>query len=392
MKYELDILESIIQDTIHSQAKIKEQLDSYYNAVNADFELIKKTFVQVVFSLKDVQYIKLYIQNHQTALIGLSDKVFHNLKQTEERNVNTSVNDSSVSNLQKIICWEIDNLLSFMRSYFPKYFNHNDNIPKQYLVVAQKELIENNQKLYSHLEFENNCSLLDIASYPLKKIQKSNEPVSFNRLIYIKKLCKQINDSCLSCSVNTTNCKLRTDLFYLNFNSYRFFSFLTWEIKQEYIEKDTICGQIEELSYQLKQINQVQVQPDFTYKPEQKSLKEQLLSWLIEEISYLEKKRELSSAISKDNKVQFNKDFKIVTENSVSQVAYFLKLLVEVGAITNKNQRELLQFFAANVKTKQTSQISPESLRTKFYHTNEGTIEAVKDTIIKLLNEVQNKN
>lgn len=391
MKYELDILDSIVQDTINAPAKIKEQLDSYYNAVNIDVERIKKTFVQEVFSLKNAQYIELYIQNHQTALVRLSDMVFQYMKPSGGCNIKTSEKNFSVTNLQKTICREIDNILSFMKSYFPKHFNHNDKIPEHHLLEAQKELKENNKHLCYQVVLEKNCTLLDIASYPLKEIHKSNEPASFNRLIYIKKLGNKINDSCLSCSGNSSNCNLKASLIYLNFNSYRFFTFLTQEIKQEYDKKDTICGQIEELSYHLKLINQMQVQPDFIYKPEQKPLNEQLVSWLIEEINYLEKKRDLSSTTSKDNNGQFAKNFKIVIGNSVSQLAFFIKILVDIGAIINVNQRELIHFIAGHVKTKQTSQISPESLRTKFYHTDEGTKNRVKDTIIKLLNEANNQ-
>ena len=392
MKYELDILESIIKDTIDSPGKIRKQSDDYIQSVNADIERLQKTFIREVFSLKNEKFVQLYIQNHQSALISLSDNIFKNLVHSESKNTHPKTDDFSVSDLQKLICRKIDNLLLFIRTRFPNFFNHDHEIPKHFQLEVQKELIENNQELYYRVESENNCTLLDISFYPLKKIQESNASVSFNTLIYINKLCHKINDSCLTCSANSSNCTLKTSLIYLNFNSYRFFTYLTQEIKQEYAKKDTLHGQIEELSYQLKQINQMQVKPDFIYKPEHKPLNEQLANWLMEEIGYLEKKMVLSSEITKDNKVQIDKDFKIVTENSVSQVAFFVKILVEAGAITNKNQRELIQFLAAKVKTKQTNQISPESLRTKYYYTDEGTKNVVKDTIIKLLNIIQNKN
>ena len=392
MKYELDILESIIQDKIDSTGKIRKQSDDYIQSVNAEVERLQKAFVREVFSLKNEKFVQLYIQNHQSALIGLSDNVFRNLVHSGSENTHTQTDDSSVSNLQKLICRKIDNLLLFMRTRFSRFFNHEHKIPEHFLLEVQKELKENNQELYYQVETEKNCTLLDIAFYPLKKIQESKEPVSFNTLSYINKLCQKLNDSCLSCSDNSSNCNLKTSLIYLNFNSYRFFTFLTQEIKQEYDKKDTICGQIEELSYHLKLINQMQVQPDFIYKPEQKPLNEQLVSWLIEEINFLEKRMTLSTTITEDNKVKINKDFKIITDNSVSQVALFIKILVEAEAIINKNQRELIEFFAAKIKTKQTNQISPESLRTKYYNTDERTIEVVKHTLIKLLNKIQNKN
>ena len=130
--------------------------------------------------------------------------------------------------------------------------------------------------------------------------------------------------------------------------------------------------------------------PDFIYKPERKPLNEQLLSWLMEEIAYLEKSQELSPGIEIENKEPFNENFKIITSHSVSQVAFLLKLLVDIGAILNKNQKELIRLVASIVKTQQTEHISPESLRTKYYNVDESTVDAVRDTIIKLLNETNN--
>ena len=91
-----------------------------------------------------------------------------------------------------------------------------------------------------------------------------------------------------------------------------------------------------------------------------------------------------------ENKYLNNENFKIITGHSVSQVAFFLKLLVEIGAIINKNQKELIRLVASFVKTQQTEHNSPESLRTKYYNVDESTVDAVRDTIIKLLNETNN--
>ena len=391
MKYKLDILDSIIQDAINSPEISKKEFKNLKKTVQTESSQIKKALVKEVFSLENDKCIELYIRNHQNALIRLSDKIFENLNQSGDKDIWTSLGDPQAFTLKKMVHYEIDTILTFIKSYFSRYFNHHGKIPEQYRVVAQKELREQNRRLYHHLKSEKDCPLLDIAFYPIKKFHEAGDPVSFQRLVYLKELIKIISHSCLLCSENTINCTLRTNLIYLNFNSYRFFTFLTREITDEYMGKDTIQDQIKVLCYYVKYINQVQIKPNFIFKPEQKPLNEQLLNWLMEEISYLEKKRELSSSMARDNKDLLNKDFKIITDQSVSQVAFFLKLLVDVGVITNRNQRELIQFVASNIQTKQTTHISPESLRTKYYHVDEGTVEAVKDTIIKLLNEIQNK-
>ena len=235
MKYELDILESIIQDTVDSQGISKKQFKLWKKTVQVESGRIKKALVREVFSLQNDQCIELYIQNHQTALISLSDKVFENMDHSSGINTCENSGDPLVFNLQKLIYQQIDSILSFLKSYFGNYFNHNDKIPEQYRLVAQKELREQNRLLYHQLKSEKNCPLLDIAFYPIKQFHESDKAISFQRLIYLKELIQVINHSCLSCSGDTINCTLKTNLIYLNFNNYRFFSFLTQEITREYI-------------------------------------------------------------------------------------------------------------------------------------------------------------
>lgn len=392
MKYELDILESIIKDTINSSKISKKQFDAYYKTIYKESERIKNEFISKSFSLKKEKQKKAYFQNHQTALIRLTDKVFQKLNQSGIQNIHTEIDGLTNFNLQKLICQQLEDILSFIASNFPKYFNPNDKIPECCRLIFIEELKESINQLENHLIYKENCPLLEIAFYPINKFIRSTKSATFMRLRFLKELIRQINHSCLYCSGNTSHCKLKNKLIHINFNSYRFFSFLTNEITEEYPMENTLCGQIEKLCYHLKEINQIPINSEFIYKPERKSLNEQLITWLIEEITYLEKRQELSNLIVEDsNTSTIKKDFKITTSYSVSQVAFFLKLLVTVGAITNKNQRELLRFFASNMKTRQTEHISSESLRAKYYHIDDTAIEAVKALIINMLNETNKK-
>jgi len=74
----------------------------------------------------------------------------------------------------------------------------------------------------------------------------------------------------------------------------------------------------------------------------------------------------------------------------VSQLAYFLRILVETEVIKNPNDKELLKFYAKHTRTKKTETISSESLRVKFYNIEDSTKEEVKTIVIKLLNFIQN--
>ncbi len=396
MNYELHILESLATELISNKKNGKQDLGPkqfgvYKKMIDSESYRIKNTFKKEVFSLKKDKYIEKYIQNHQRALIKLADRLFQKLSPSDIMHIYGNGHAPTVVNIQKHLYRQLEEILSFIEFYFTKYFNQDDNLPERYRLMAQRELTEKNNFLRRKLKSKQECKILNLALHPVDKFQNSNQAISFKRLIYLKEMIKEIDDACLKCNHKKANCQLKKNLLYLNFNSYRYFSYLTKEITNHYSAKETLCGQIETLCYHLKKINQAQIKPGFTYKPQEKPLKEQLLTWILEELSYLEKRQQLSFDFAKEAKNMLNKDFKIVTDHSVSQVAYFIRLLVEVGAIINKNQRELIRFFSSYIKTKNSEHISPESFRTKYYNTEEGTISVVKDLIIKLLNET-NKN
>jgi len=134
--------------------------------------------------------------------------------------------------------------------------------------------------------------------------------------------------------------------------------------------------------------NQTPVRPSIAYLPKQKSIKDFMIEWLLEEICYLEKKEQLSGNGTAMTITQ-EKNFKVVTELSVSQVACLIRLLVKTGVIKNKNQKQLIEFYAAYTQSKKQENISFESFRSKFYNIEESSKQDIRDLMIRLLNEIR---
>ncbi len=76
---------------------------------------------------------------------------------------------------------------------------------------------------------------------------------------------------------------------------------------------------------------------------------------------------------------------KFLTILTVAQIAFFLKILVEVKIIDHQIQAEVIRFIARHFKTKKTDTIAVESLRTKYHNVESSTIEAVGKIIAKML-------
>jgi hypothetical protein len=83
------------------------------------------------------------------------------------------------------------------------------------------------------------------------------------------------------------------------------------------------------------------------------------------------------------------KSFKIQTNSSVPQIAYFIRLLVDTGLIKNKNTMELVRFFSSHISSKQVKNIAKESFRRQFYEAEDSAKATVKDAIIKMLNQIR---
>ena len=144
---------------------------------------------------------------------------------------------------------------------------------------------------------------------------------------------------------------------------------------------------IERLSFILKKINQAQVKPGISYNSQAPSLKSQLTSYIIEEIEHLQRLQQLGQFhLSKTGEVL--SEFRIQIEMSVAQIAYLAKLLVESRVIGNRNVAELLRFFSRILVSKKVEMISYDSLRSKYYNVEQGTRDAVRNILMRLVGAI----
>lgn len=389
MKYELRKIESIVNTDYAKISKInKEEFNIYFNLIDSENSRIKEEFVNNYLRLKERKLIKKYIQHHQSALIRLTDILFKKLTSAGVKNIYDACASYSFIEIHKHLYVRLEGLLSYIESYFTKYFNQDDKIPYRYYLIAKREFDEKLKHLRDITTERRQCNLFEIVTIPINEFMSSSEKITFRKLIFLKKLLSKVTEYCTLCSGETKSCKLKLKLISINFNNIKCFSLLTKYFLDEYQKVSPLNKQIEVLSYHFKKVSQTHVKAELSYSLEQKTLKELLLDWLNDEITFLEKKRLLNSDIKVEPKDMKLTNFKITTGFSVSQVAYFIKLLVDVGAITNNNHREIVNFFASSIKTQKANNISPESFRTKFYNTEFSTIEVVKDLIIKMLNKI----
>lgn len=398
MNYELEILDTlIIYDIEPSKFKtypFDQKKFGYWKSIaQTETERIKKAFVKEVFSLKKEKHIEIYIQQHQRELIRLTDHLLGYISEEEKLKVYEINENPSLTNLYKSVYVGLEELIAYIEKHFSKYFNQETKIPDSYDIIAVRDIKEKLHTVENSFKAkELHKRLLFLVLLPLKRYIKGKYPddISFRRLIYLKNLLKELSEwSQSDLEKDDLNQKVICAMVYLNYNSYKFFTLCTEHIKAQYQQEDTLCGQIEKIAWYYKNINQAQEKPGFAYKPKYKSLKDSIIEWIDEEMSFLEKRQQLTLNIAVKPSEGLPDDFKLNTKLSVPQLAYLTKIFIESGVLQNRNQREVLKFLAQFIRTKKAENISAESLRSKFYNVEENTKETVKDVLIGLLNHIR---
>jgi hypothetical protein len=387
-QYELEVLDNLILDEINPTGSefifTNEKAGQWIAIAKIQKGKIQRGIICTTLCINTEKKKRAYIQNiqfHLNFLVNTSCGYFNNkiIKDHPERLVS-----------YEIIRECLNSLLDFLSTRFHVYFDFHAEANISYKQRTSELFDSRLQNIISRQKVEK-IELLDIALKPVKEYLEyySTEDVTYNAIIYLEALVKEI-EKLINSNKNFEE-QLKFALICLNFNSYRFFAYLTGQIKQDTVDIINHSGKVEVLSRYLKMINQIHEYPELVLYPKQKPIKEQISVWIIEEIEHLERSLKLKHNSEIKNFQSETTELKLQTDMSVAQLAYLIRTMIEVGIIKNTNQRDVLKLISGMVKTKQTDTISPESLRTRFYNIEDNTKLAVKDLVINMLNFVNKK-
>ena len=391
LAYELEKLEGIITAEllkIHGESIAAHQTDAVKKALREEVERIKKKFVHEIFGFEDERHLERYIQLHQQELIRLTDLLASRVKKLNPES------ESDFTDLYQFTGSMLEGLLEFIERHFTKYFDQDTKAPESYIILAGSDLVKGFGDLQDQLkQLEADPYLIELGLHPLKKFIENipSGQISYRKIIYVKEVHKELSRVIHAGKRNDeVNEDVRLVLLYLNFNTIKYFRYYTNYVNALLREIDSASGRIEKLSYLLKTINQTQVKPEVGYNRAIRTLKDQLVDWISEEIFYLEKMYQINE---KNLSVAgaLTDDFKLRTEMSVSQLAYLLKVFIETKIIHNKNVSELIRFFSRFFQTKRLENISYESFRVRYYNTEDSTKRSVRNILLLMVDHI-NKN
>jgi hypothetical protein len=385
MDYEFQNIEELVRKVIDKGIESPQ----VQITIAAERHRIIKTFVLKVYSI-EITYAERYLRYHQQVLINLLDELFNASLASGKSTGRASSFIDSIG----LVSTELQNILEFIQTRFPNYFDLECQAPKYITDKAIKSLMESSSILEKELlKFEIDPALLSICWTVIENCLKSvDHQITYQRMIYTKEFSTQLMTLIESSRNKTTlNTEIWSLLMYLNFNQPRYLKYHIDLIQHELLSIETLSGKLEQLSFHLKEVNQSETKRGLAFDTGLRSLKEQLTDWILEEINFYQQKYLLNSVSTNTDEKMMEKDFKLVLHMSVSQFAYFIRTLTEIDVIQNKNVTQVIRFLSKFVKTKRSENISYESFRIKYYNTEHNAKIVVKDLFHSSINFI-NKN
>ncbi len=379
---------------IKQQCKIEELskenrffLYCFQTVFNAN-SLIKESLNKKFFSLKKEQEIELFIHRKQYALQNLSNALITVINPNSPQDIYTFSADYTKIDCLKIIFLYLEKLLVFIEKEYHTYLNVNNKVPYRSILVKELEIENKLNFVKSRLGDCNlNDELFKLAYQPLLKIAtiKQQENITYNEFYYCIDYLNELYIHFQKMKKGITESMIKDWLFELNFNSLDFFDYQIEEITKNLESMDSDIEKTDWLFHLLKKFNQSRDENFRKFNQKIPPIKNQLISWVEEEIEYFSRKKKLGI---NNNANTYNTEakVKIQTNLSVAQLTYFFKLLMIVKIIIHKNNTEIFRFIADNFITKSSTQISADSVKNNFYNTDTNSKLKIRPLIIELLN------
>ena len=350
-----------------------EVMQLIINESENDHQTIRAMFIEDLTGKNNVSNKELYVKLNQGFLVRILDTVFSYSKATPA--------NENIAGLYYAISQHLQGTLDFIENFFGNYFDRNEKVPEPYFTIAKEDLKKQLKRLKTAISKQGNIdtALIDIISESFNHLQ-SNEiiAISYCQLTYYKTL---LNELQTQKTLHSTKAIIET-LHYINFNEDNFISYEYDWLKQITDHLTTNKEKIIALRFEQKNINQLPLKLNCCYNPNMPSLKEQINSWIDEEIKYLEKVQNPERA---EGKISENED-KIHTTLSVAKLALIIRLLVIDKIIINRTVAPMLRTAARIFTTLQREDISFGSLETKYHAPDKATVNAVRDMLFKWIN------
>jgi hypothetical protein len=384
--YEFENIESLTRQLIAAakgpNSSAGKQFNDIKSSISAEIARAERSFALKVLSFEAIRQAELVVRYHQLSLTTLLDELF-NLSGSISEQSKAKRNSNSLHVITEIQLL-LEDLLQSIQILLPDYFDLDSPAPKSAKEKALLEIKEGSDQLEVSLsrfsiDPDLRVSALSVFTDFLKA---HDQPITFRQVSCVRALAAQLLElTSNALEASPIDNQVRTILLNVNCNQNTCVGYFMHFLAMELSSAETISDKLERLALHYKTVSHTQTRSDFSFHVEQASLKMQVLEWLVEEIAFYERKRELNLGPSGKPDELIATDFKLIFDLSVAQFACFIKVLTETGVVQNKNQSELFRFLVRFVKTKRSENISYDSFRTRYFNVESNTKGAVSNLL-----------
>lgn len=384
IKYEFKTLENIINNLIgrincHSYFDNEDIKKILLYSQNEHINIKDRINDSIIFLPENS--IRHYIQQHQYRAILLLNKIYSF--------INSQSVNSHINSLLKIEFFIIEDLLHFIENRYEKFccLHLEINIKSRRLLI----LSIGKQIEFLIKELSKNCGeSLNICLLPvLKQLNNFNYSISYLEVKYFKLLLRYLILATEKGKTTRFENEIANILIYLNFNSIYFVKYITDRIKNKVGNYDSLSKKKIILYRYLKLINQFHIKTHAALFPAKKSLKEYIIEWIFEEISFIEREIKIIQCTFKNNIEIPSNDIKIPIDLTVSQFACFIKVCTDSEIIRNIKREDLMIFFSQHFSSKYQETISQGSFRSKYFAITESVKADVKEILLKMIDQLR---
>ena len=395
--YELETLEVLIKESLHPKNLLRENslsekdFDQLSELLLKEKESIKKRLKRVTYSYPKENHRKLYIQQHQFAVTNLKNVLVDFILPKDAGDLLELPGDSYVARLYKRCLDGMKDLFSFILEEFPQYFNYDERVPDATLLNLQETVRPQIAKLKRQLlkaGYESTLVEIVIQSVLIHYNNERGQQLTYRKLSYLKTLVNELEEMKQEELTVSSYPILITFLVCMNFNIPAFKNYFIKFIHSEINKCISLAEKIEVISFHHKEVSQLRMKPCLSLAPESPSVQLDIVTWLFNEISYLEKKQALGLAAP----VQFKEASDPEAEKgiysilTVEELGLLLKIQKDTNLLKNKNMKQVARSIAEHWHTKQKENISWQYLYNSMSTVEMGTIRSLEDKLVGLVN------
>jgi hypothetical protein len=265
-----------------------------------------------------------------------------------------------------------------MEELMGRYFDRKEKVPIYHYLIVQNALKGQLQVLEASVVQQEavDLHLKEVLLNQLTSILNDSHPA----MTYVEIRCiEELLSELLSVMENGTTDKIRELLYYMNYNEEGFVAYEFQRLRQLTAHLDGPKQKAALLRLEQKKINQWLVKMDCFFSAIMPSLKEQVNSWINEEVKFYESGYSSQVAETSGSAIVG----KIQTSLSVAKLAVIVRLLVVDKIIINRTIAPMLRVVAKLFTTLHRDEISFVSLEAKYHAPEKATVAAVRDMLFK---------